>query len=175
MLRREELRAVQVDPTEVDHVVAVGAGTGVGELGDAVLAHAAGEPEGVGVALGRLGRAEPDGGEQRLAGLPGLPAENNTHEVAQRVAPGSRIVYVDNDPFILVHARALLASHPGGATAYAEADLRDPGRILDMASGLLDFRQPVAVLLLAILHHVDDDDDPHRIVATLMNAVPPGS
>jgi hypothetical protein len=105
----------------------------------------------------------------------GIPAENNTHEVAQRVAPGSRIVYVDNDPFILVHARALLASHPDGATAYAEADLRDPGRILDMASGLLDFRQPVAVLLLAILHHVDDDDDPHRIVATLMNAVPPGS
>jgi S-adenosyl methyltransferase len=105
----------------------------------------------------------------------GIPTENNTHEVAQRVAPESRIVYVDNDPLILVHARALLASHPDGATAYAEADLRDPERILDLAAGLLDFRRPVAVLLLAILHHVDDEDDPHKIVATLMNAVPPGS
>jgi S-adenosyl methyltransferase len=105
----------------------------------------------------------------------GIPAENNTHDVAQAVAPGSRIVYVDNDPFILVHARALLASHPDGATAYAEADLRDPGRILDLAAGLLDFRRPIAVLLLAILHHVDDEDDPHKIVATLLNAVPPGS
>jgi hypothetical protein len=105
----------------------------------------------------------------------GIPTENNTHDVAQAVAPDSRIVYVDNDPFILVHARALLASHPDGATAYAEADLRDPGRILDLAAGLLDFRRPIAVLLLAILHHVDDEDDPHKIVATLMNAVPPGS
>jgi S-adenosyl methyltransferase len=105
----------------------------------------------------------------------GIPTENNTHDVAQAVAPGSRVVYVDNDPLILVHARALLASHPDGATAYEEADLRDPGRILDLAAGLLDFRRPVAVLLLAILHHVDDEDDPHEIVATLMNAVPPGS
>jgi hypothetical protein len=105
----------------------------------------------------------------------GIPTENNTHDVAQAVAPDSRIVYVDNDPFVLVHARALLASHPDGATAYAEADLRDPGRILDLAAGLLDFRRPIAVLLLAILHHVDDEDDPDKIVATLMNAVPPGS
>jgi S-adenosyl methyltransferase len=105
----------------------------------------------------------------------GIPTENNTHDVAQAVAPDSRVVYVDNDPLILVHARALLASHPDGATAYEEADLRDPGRILDLAAGLLDFRRPVAVLLLAILHHVDDEDDPYEIVATLMNAVPPGS
>jgi len=105
----------------------------------------------------------------------GIPTENNTHDVAQAVAPGSRVVYVDNDPLVLVHARALLASHPDGATAYEEADLRDPGRILDLAARLLDFRRPVAVLLLAILHHVDDEDDPHEIVATLMNAVPPGS
>jgi len=105
----------------------------------------------------------------------GIPTENNTHDVAQAVAPGSRVVYVDNDPLVLVHARALLASHPDGATAYEEADLRDPGRILDLAASLLDFRRPVAVLLLAILHHVDDEDDPHKIVATLMNAVPPGS
>ena len=105
----------------------------------------------------------------------GIPTENNTHEIAQRVAPGSRVVYVDNDPLILVHARALLASHPDGATAYEEADLRDPGRILDLAAGLLDFSRPVAVLLLAILHHIDDEDEPHQIVTTLMNAVPPGS
>jgi hypothetical protein len=105
----------------------------------------------------------------------GIPTENNTHEVAQAVAPDSRVVYVDNDPLILVHARALLASHPDGATTYEEADLRDPERILDIATGLLDFRRPVAVLLLAILHHVDDEDDPHKIVATLVNAVPPGS
>jgi hypothetical protein len=105
----------------------------------------------------------------------GIPTENNTHEVAQAVAPGSRVVYVDNDPLILTHARALLTSHPDGATAYEEADLRDPERILDLAARLLDFRRPVAVLLLAIMHHVDDEDDPHKIVATLMNAVPPGS
>jgi S-adenosyl methyltransferase len=105
----------------------------------------------------------------------GIPTENNTHEVAQAAAPDSRVVYVDNDPLVLVHARALLASHPDGATAYEEADLRDPERILDIATGLLDFRHPVAVLLLAILHHVDDEDEPHQIVATLMNAVPSGS
>jgi len=105
----------------------------------------------------------------------GIPTENNTHEVAQAIAPGSRVVYVDNDPLVLAHARALLTSHPDGATAYAEADLRDPERLLDMAAGLLDFRRSVAVLLLAILHHVDDEDDPHKIVTTLMNAVPPGS
>ena len=100
----------------------------------------------------------------------GIPTENNTHEVAQAAAPGSRIVYVDNDPLVLVHARALLASHPDGATAYEEADLRDPERVLELAARLLDFRRPVAVLLLAILHHVDDEDDPHKIVTTLMSA-----
>jgi hypothetical protein len=105
----------------------------------------------------------------------GIPAENNPHNVAQAVAPGSRVVYVDNDPFVMVHARALLTGHPDGATAYAEADLRDPQRILDLAAEVLDFRRPVAVLLLAILQHIDDEDDPVKIVATLMNAVPPGS
>ena len=105
----------------------------------------------------------------------GIPTENNTHEVAQAAAPDSRVVYVDNDPLILAHARALLTSHPDGATAYEEADLRDPERILDLAARLLDFRRPVAVLLLAILHHVDDEDEPYKIVATLMDAVPPGS
>jgi S-adenosyl methyltransferase len=105
----------------------------------------------------------------------GIPTEYNTHDVAQAIAPGSRVVYVDNDPLILVHARALLASHPDGATAYEEADLREPERILDLAAGVLDFRRPIAVLLLAILHHIDDEDDPQKIVAMLMNAVPPGS
>jgi hypothetical protein len=105
----------------------------------------------------------------------GIPTENNTHEVAQFVAPDSRVVYVDYDPFVLAHARALLASDPAGATACVEADLRDPHRILDLASGLLDLRRPVAVMLLAILQHIDDEDDPHEIVATLMGAMPPGS
>jgi S-adenosyl methyltransferase len=105
----------------------------------------------------------------------GIPTGNNTHEVAQFVAPDSRVVYVDNDPLILTHARALLASRPEGGTAYAEADLRDPERILDMAAEVLDFSKPVAVMLLAILHHIDDEDEPYKIVATLMDAMPPGS
>jgi hypothetical protein len=105
----------------------------------------------------------------------GIPRENNTHEVAQAVAPDSRVVYVDHDPFVLVHARALLTSHPDGVTACLETDLRDPQRILDQAAEVLNFRRPVAVLLLATVHHIDDEDEPHQIVATLMNAVPPGS
>jgi S-adenosyl methyltransferase len=105
----------------------------------------------------------------------GIPAANNTHEVAQFVVPGARVVYVDNDPFVLAHARALLAGRPEGATFYIDADLRDPARILDAASRLLDFRRPVAVMLMAILQHLDDEEDPHKIVATLMNAVPSGS
>ena len=105
----------------------------------------------------------------------GIPTGNNTHQVAQFVAPESRVVYVDNDPFILSHARALLASRPEGATEYIEADLRDPERIIDVAGHLLDFEQPVAVMLMTILQHVDDEDDPGKIVATLMDAMPTGS
>jgi hypothetical protein len=105
----------------------------------------------------------------------GIPSGNNTHEVAQFVAPDCRVVYVDNDPLILTHARALLASRPEGATAYVEADLRDPERILGRAADVLDFGEPVAVMLLAILQHIDDEDDPYKIVDTLMDAVPPGS
>ena len=105
----------------------------------------------------------------------GMPAGNNTHEVAQFVAPESRVVYVDNDPIVLSHARALLASHPDGAVEFMDADLRDPQKILDAAMRLLDFGRPVAVMLMAILQHIDDEDDPHEIVATLMGAVPPGS
>jgi S-adenosyl methyltransferase len=105
----------------------------------------------------------------------GLPSANNTHEVAQSAAPESRIVYVDNDPMVLVHARALLASRPEGATAYIDADLRDAGRIVAGARRLLDFSQPVAVMLVAILHFIPDSADPYRIVAGLVDAVAPGS
>jgi hypothetical protein len=95
--------------------------------------------------------------------------------VAQRVAPDSRIVYADNDPVVLAHARALLTSSQQGKTAYLDADLRDPGKILAEAAQTLDFSQPVAVLLIAVLHFVQDSDDPARIVKTLMDAVPSGS
>jgi hypothetical protein len=105
----------------------------------------------------------------------GIPTANNTHEVAQRAAPESRVVYVDNDPMVLAHARALLTSSRQGVTAYVDADLRDTGTILDRAADTLDFSQPVAVMLVAVLHLVGDEDDPAGIIARLMSAVPPGS
>jgi len=105
----------------------------------------------------------------------GIPTAENTHEVAQRAAPDARVVYVDNDPIVLLHAQALLRSTPQGATDYAQADLRDPGLILDRAAGVLDFGQPVAVMLLGVLHLIQDDEDPWGIVARLMDAVPVGS
>jgi trans-aconitate methyltransferase len=105
----------------------------------------------------------------------GLPTANNTHEVAQRAAPESRVVYVDNDPIVLSHARALLASSPEGACDYIEADLREPGTILKAAARTLDMRRPVAVSLLMILQFIPDASDPWRLVATLMDAMAPGS
>src|SRR6202012_3017965 len=105
-----------------------------------------------------------DGIRQFLDIGTGLPTAENTHEVAQRLAPDSRIVYVDNDPVVLAHARALLTSSPEGKTAYLDADLRDPARILARAAETLDFGQPVAVLLIAVLHFVPDSDDPYRLV-----------
>ncbi len=105
----------------------------------------------------------------------GIPTANNTHEVAQSVAPECRIVYVDNDPVVLAHASALLTSNALGATGYIDADLRDTPKVLDGAARTLDFSRPVAVTLLAILHLIPDEDHPHRIVGTLMAAVPPGS
>lgn len=105
----------------------------------------------------------------------GLPTADNTHEVAQRVAPECRIVYVDNDPLVLVHARALLASRPEGACAYVDADVRDPGKILDVAAATLDFSRPVALMMLGILGHVGDDDEAASIVRQLTAALPPGS
>lgn len=105
----------------------------------------------------------------------GLPTVDNTHEVAQRVAPDARIVYVDNDPLVLLHAQALLASAPAGRTDYVDADLRDPGAILEAASRTLDFSRPVALMLLGILAHIDDYDEARRIVRRLMDGLPPGS
>jgi hypothetical protein len=105
----------------------------------------------------------------------GLPVADNTHEVAQRVAPESRIVYVDNDPLVLVHARALLTSRPEGACAYIDADVRDPARILEAAEATLDFGKPVALMLVGILGHIGDDDEAKSIVRRLTAALPPGS
>jgi hypothetical protein len=105
----------------------------------------------------------------------GIPSANNTHEVAQAVAPESRIVYVDNDPIVLAHARALLASTPEGACAYLDADLRDPAPILEQAARTLDFSKPVAVLFIGVLHLVADEEDPYGIVARTVAATAPGS
>jgi O-methyltransferase involved in polyketide biosynthesis len=105
----------------------------------------------------------------------GLPTADNTHEVAQRLTPGSRIVYVDNDPLVLAHARALLTSSPEGVTDYIHADLRDPDAVLAGAAQTLDFGQPVAVTMLGVLWHVLDDDEARAIIGRLIQALPPGS
>jgi len=105
----------------------------------------------------------------------GLPTASNTHEVAQEAAPAARVVYVDNDPIVLTHARALLTSTPEGATAYLDADLRDTPAILREAAQTLDFGQPIALMLLIILHLIPDADDPYGVVATLTAALPSGS
>lgn len=107
----------------------------------------------------------------------GLPTTNNVHEVAQAVAPSSRVVYADNDPLVLAHARALLASGPEGRTGYIHADLRDPAAILasPVVRETLDFSQPVALMLCSVLHILPDSDQPAEIIATLMDALPPGS
>jgi S-adenosyl methyltransferase len=101
----------------------------------------------------------------------GLPTADNTHEVAQRAAPESRIVYVDNDPLVLVHARALLVSSPEGACDYIDADLHDPDKILAQAARTLDFTQPIAVMLLGSLNFVIDNQVAEAIVKRLMDAV----
>jgi SAM-dependent methyltransferase len=105
----------------------------------------------------------------------GLPAPGATHQVAHAADTSARVVYVDNDPLVLVHARALLTSTPQGVCDYVDADLRDPADILTHAAATLDFTRPVAVLLLAVLHFLPDSDDPARIVATLTAALAPGS
>jgi hypothetical protein len=107
----------------------------------------------------------------------GLPTADNTHQVAQGIDPTARIVYVDNDPLVLAHGRALLTSHPDGATAYVDADLRDPEQILHDAdlTTTLDLTKPVGLLLVAILHFLPDTAQAYAIVRTLMNALAPGS
>jgi hypothetical protein len=107
----------------------------------------------------------------------GIPTRPNLHEVAQEIAPDSRVVYADNDPIVLAHARALLTSSPEGATAYLDADLRDPDEILSHPDlrGTLDLSRPVALTLVAILHFILDDNDPYGVVSRLVDALPSGS
>lgn len=104
----------------------------------------------------------------------GLPTVDNTHEVAQRAAPSSRIVYVDHDPLVLTHARALLTSTPEGVTQYIQADLRDPAAILRGAAGTLDLSEPVALILLGVVAHITDESA-YEIVGTLLDGLPSGS
>ncbi len=107
----------------------------------------------------------------------GIPTAGNTHEVAQAVAADSRVVYVDNDPIVMAHARALMASHPAGATAFIQADLREPAKILaDPAlRATLDLGEPVALMLIAVLHFLTDEENPQGIVSALLDALPSGS
>jgi S-adenosyl methyltransferase len=105
----------------------------------------------------------------------GLPAVDNTHEVAQRVAPECRVVYVDNDPLVLAHARALLTSAPRGSCDYVDADMRDPAAILAAAARTLDLTRPVAVLFIGVLGHIVDYDESRAIVAAMLGGVPAGS
>ncbi|HLJ99927.1 MAG TPA: SAM-dependent methyltransferase [Streptosporangiaceae bacterium] len=105
----------------------------------------------------------------------GLPTADNTHDVAQRLAPDSRIVYVDHDPVVIRHAQALLTSSPEGKTDYIQADLRDWATISAGAQRTLDFSQPVAILLIAVVHFILDEEDPQRVVSQMMADLPPGS
>jgi hypothetical protein len=127
--------------------------------------------------LGRVVRhlADDAGIDQFLDIGTGLPTANNTHEVAQATNPAARIVYVDNDPMVLVHARALLTSTSAGATDYIDADVRDPDKILQAAARTLDFDRPVVIMLLGILNFVVDDAEAAAIVRRLLDAVPAGS
>jgi len=105
----------------------------------------------------------------------GIPTKPNVHEVVQAIIPAARIVYVDNDPIVLSHARALLASGPEGKTDYVDADLRAPDEILAQAARTLDLTRPVALLLVGILHLISEEEDPNGIIARLMGPLPPGS
>ncbi|WP_445134419.1 SAM-dependent methyltransferase [Streptomyces sp. DW26H14] len=105
----------------------------------------------------------------------GIPTEPNLHQVAQGVHPAARVVYADNDPVIMRHAEALLVGTPEGATRYIEADIREPGVILEQAREHLDFERPITLSLIAIMHFVVDAYDPYGVVRTLVDALPPGS
>jgi O-methyltransferase involved in polyketide biosynthesis len=150
------------------------------EVGDEFLAIFPGQAEVARHARAFLGRvvrylATEAGIRQFLDVGTGLPTADNTHEVAQRVAPESRIVYVDNDPLVLAHARALLTSSPQGACDYIDASLQDSDTILADAARTLDFTQPVALIMLGILGHIADEDGPKEIVTRLVNKLSPGS
>ena len=127
--------------------------------------------------LGRTVRflAEEAGVRQFLDVGTGIPTAANTHEVAQGVAPECKVVYVDNDPMVLAHARALLTSSTQGQCAYIDADIREPERILAAAAEVLDFTEPIAVVLMAVLQFVPDENDPRGLVRQLTEAVPGGS
>jgi hypothetical protein len=105
----------------------------------------------------------------------GLPVTPNLHEVVQQITPESRVVYVDNDPIVLVHARALLTSSPEGATAYLDSDIREPQKILDAAAKTLDFDQPIAVSMIAIIQLIPDDAEVQAIINAVMAPLAPGS
>jgi len=152
------------------------------EMADKVLAVVPGVRTGPRENRAFLGRAvrylaEEAGIRQFLDIGTGLPTTGNTHEVAQSVDPACRVVYVDNDPLVLAHARALLTSTPQGRTAYIHADLRSPLDILASPEvrDVLDFSQPIALMLIAVLHFVSDDDKPFEILTTLRDALPTGS
>ncbi|NEC84432.1 SAM-dependent methyltransferase [Streptomyces sp. SID12501] len=105
----------------------------------------------------------------------GLPTADNTHEVAQRIAPDTRVVYVDNDPLVMVHARALLTSSPEGRTDHIDEDLRNVDAILEQAARTLDLTRPVALMLLGVVIFLGDEENPHGVVRRLLDALPPGS
>jgi hypothetical protein len=152
------------------------------ELGDAMLAHVPSARTGARENRAFLGRAVKflvgEAGIRQFLDIgTGLPTGNSVHETAQAIAPSSRVVYSDNDPLVLAHARALLRSAPEGRTAYIQADLRDPTAILNdpVAREVLDFTQPIALMLIAVLHFIVDEDNPSQILATLLDALPSGS
>jgi trans-aconitate methyltransferase len=126
--------------------------------------------------LGRAVRYMAEAGVRQYLDIgTGIPTADNTHQVAQSIAPDARIVYVDNDPIVLAHARALLTSDPEGVTDYIDADARDAEAILAGAGQTLDLSRPVGVMLMAILHCIPDEDDPYQLVRSLLGGVPGGS
>ncbi|MFW5417088.1 SAM-dependent methyltransferase [Nocardiopsis sp. CNT-189] len=150
------------------------------EAGDAVSARIPDIPAGARAERAFLVRAvrhlvQEAGVRQFLDIGTGLPTMDNTHEVAQRLAPGARIVYVDNDPLVMVHARALLTGTAEGATAYVEADLRDPEAILAESAKTLDFGRPVGLMLLGVVNHILDTEESRAAVSRLTGALPAGS
>ena len=105
----------------------------------------------------------------------GIPTAPNLHQIVQGIVPSARIAYADNDPIVLRHAEALLTSSPEGSTDYIEADVRQPGTILEHARTVLDFTRPVALSMIALMHFITDDEDPYGLTRTLLDALPPGS